>query len=248
MRAAHLREPHLPADHDHADRLAGVRGDAGALRPRRAAASTTSSCSTRRRRPNALDFLEAPQRIAAAVSSPALQWFARPPDEGGRGFRCSGCARAARWWCAGWPSSSAASSSTTSGAFLVDFQRRAGRLPRARAARSRAAARPGRRLPAGAGARGGRGRRGALLPRRGCARPASRWAASSPTACTRRRATMTRPHRAAPARPASGGAARRERAARGGARWRRRRTLSRRCARRSGASWSGWRATRPVCR
>jgi anion-transporting ArsA/GET3 family ATPase len=28
---------------------------------------------------NALDFLEAPTRIAAAVSSPALSWFARPP-------------------------------------------------------------------------------------------------------------------------------------------------------------------------
>jgi anion-transporting ArsA/GET3 family ATPase len=28
---------------------------------------------------NALDFLEAPARIAAAVSSPALTWFARPP-------------------------------------------------------------------------------------------------------------------------------------------------------------------------
>jgi anion-transporting ArsA/GET3 family ATPase len=29
---------------------------------------------------NALDFLEAPRRIGAAVSSPALQWFARPSD------------------------------------------------------------------------------------------------------------------------------------------------------------------------
>jgi len=29
---------------------------------------------------NALDFLEAPARIAAAVSSPALTWFARPPE------------------------------------------------------------------------------------------------------------------------------------------------------------------------
>jgi anion-transporting ArsA/GET3 family ATPase len=33
---------------------------------------------------NALDFLEAPRRIAAAVSSPALQWFARPVERGGR--------------------------------------------------------------------------------------------------------------------------------------------------------------------
>jgi anion-transporting ArsA/GET3 family ATPase len=33
---------------------------------------------------NALDFLEAPKRIAAAVASPALQWFARPDDTGGR--------------------------------------------------------------------------------------------------------------------------------------------------------------------
>jgi anion-transporting ArsA/GET3 family ATPase len=33
---------------------------------------------------NALDFLEAPHRIAEAVSSPALQWFARPPEKAGR--------------------------------------------------------------------------------------------------------------------------------------------------------------------
>jgi anion-transporting ArsA/GET3 family ATPase len=33
---------------------------------------------------NALDFLDAPKRIAAAVSSPALSWFARPV-EGGEG-------------------------------------------------------------------------------------------------------------------------------------------------------------------
>jgi anion-transporting ArsA/GET3 family ATPase len=32
---------------------------------------------------NALDFLDAPKRIAAAVSSPALKWFARPPAGGG---------------------------------------------------------------------------------------------------------------------------------------------------------------------
>jgi anion-transporting ArsA/GET3 family ATPase len=32
---------------------------------------------------NALDFLEAPKRLAAAVSSPALKWFARPPEGAG---------------------------------------------------------------------------------------------------------------------------------------------------------------------
>jgi anion-transporting ArsA/GET3 family ATPase len=32
---------------------------------------------------NALDFLDAPKRIAAAVSSPALSWFARPPEASG---------------------------------------------------------------------------------------------------------------------------------------------------------------------
>jgi anion-transporting ArsA/GET3 family ATPase len=39
---------------------------------------------------NALDFLDAPKRIAAAVSSPALSWFARPPqggEEAGGGLR-----------------------------------------------------------------------------------------------------------------------------------------------------------------
>ena len=37
---------------------------------------------------NALDFLDAPKRIAAAVSSPALNWFARSPDaEAGGGLR-----------------------------------------------------------------------------------------------------------------------------------------------------------------
>ena len=33
---------------------------------------------------NALDFLAAPQRIAEAVSSPAIQWFARPEGSGGK--------------------------------------------------------------------------------------------------------------------------------------------------------------------
>ena len=33
---------------------------------------------------NALDFLDAPKRVEAAVSSPALQWLMRPPDTGGR--------------------------------------------------------------------------------------------------------------------------------------------------------------------
>ncbi|HEY4188686.1 MAG TPA: ArsA-related P-loop ATPase [Polyangia bacterium] len=33
---------------------------------------------------NALDFLEAPKRLAEAISSPAIQWFARPPEGGGR--------------------------------------------------------------------------------------------------------------------------------------------------------------------
>ena len=32
---------------------------------------------------NALDFLDAPKRIAAAVSSPALSWFSRPSQESG---------------------------------------------------------------------------------------------------------------------------------------------------------------------
>jgi len=33
---------------------------------------------------NALDFLDAPHRIAAAVSSPALKWFSRPAENEGR--------------------------------------------------------------------------------------------------------------------------------------------------------------------
>jgi anion-transporting ArsA/GET3 family ATPase len=36
---------------------------------------------------NALDFLDAPQRIAAAVSSPALNWFRSPEAESGGGLR-----------------------------------------------------------------------------------------------------------------------------------------------------------------
>jgi anion-transporting ArsA/GET3 family ATPase len=36
---------------------------------------------------NALDFLDAPKRIAAAVSSPALSWFARAPQGGEGGGR-----------------------------------------------------------------------------------------------------------------------------------------------------------------
>ena len=33
---------------------------------------------------NALDFLEAPRRLAEAISSPAIQWFARPAEDPGR--------------------------------------------------------------------------------------------------------------------------------------------------------------------
>ena len=33
---------------------------------------------------NALDFLEAPHRLAEAIASPALQWFARPSGDAGR--------------------------------------------------------------------------------------------------------------------------------------------------------------------
>ena len=50
---------------------------------------------------NALDFLDAPKRIAAAVSSPALSWFARPPGRRAaallsfRRLRAGGRARAA---------------------------------------------------------------------------------------------------------------------------------------------------------
>jgi anion-transporting ArsA/GET3 family ATPase len=33
---------------------------------------------------NALDFLDAPSRIRAAVSSPAIKWFARPPEDARR--------------------------------------------------------------------------------------------------------------------------------------------------------------------
>jgi anion-transporting ArsA/GET3 family ATPase len=35
---------------------------------------------------NALDFLDAPARIRGAVSSPAIKWFARSPDAGGKRF------------------------------------------------------------------------------------------------------------------------------------------------------------------
>lgn len=35
---------------------------------------------------NALDFLDAPRRLSAAVSSPAIKWFARPPEESTGGF------------------------------------------------------------------------------------------------------------------------------------------------------------------
>jgi len=38
---------------------------------------------------NALDFLEAPRRLAEAISSPAIQWFARPAGEQGGRFSLS---------------------------------------------------------------------------------------------------------------------------------------------------------------
>src|SRR6185295_10560839 len=53
---------------------------------------------------HALDFLEAPKRIAAAISSPAVQWFARPPASSSF-LPGSGCAPDRRWRCGGWGSS-----------------------------------------------------------------------------------------------------------------------------------------------
>jgi anion-transporting ArsA/GET3 family ATPase len=48
---------------------------------------------------NALDFLDAPKRITAAVSSPALKWFARP--QAGAGERGAGRFSFQRLWAGG---------------------------------------------------------------------------------------------------------------------------------------------------
>ena len=63
---------------------------------------------------HALDFLEAPRRIADAIASPALQWFApttrpRPASRPG-----NGCVRGPPWCCSGWASWWAAASWTIS--------------------------------------------------------------------------------------------------------------------------------------
>jgi anion-transporting ArsA/GET3 family ATPase len=50
---------------------------------------------------NALDFLDAPKRIAAAVSSPALKWFARPQPGVGAGGGGAGRFSLQRLWAGG---------------------------------------------------------------------------------------------------------------------------------------------------
>ena len=113
---------------------------------------------------NALDFLEAPGRIAAAVSSPALNWFARPP-QGAQAVFVPAPAFGRRP--AGAPDGQAGRQPLPGrrGGVPGRFSGGADRVPRARAGRGQAAAGPGRRLPAGAGAGGGGDRRGAVFPR-----------------------------------------------------------------------------------
>ena len=186
----------LSPDHHDADRIAGVRGDAGAARLRRPSGQFDLVVLDTPPTANALDFLDAPSAHRGGGVEPRAH-VVRAPAEGGKGVRdspSSACVRAARCWCAGWRSWSATASWTTSAAFLVDFQDGAGRVSVARPGRRQAAARRRRRLPAGAGARGRGRRRGAVLPRAAGARRASRWAASSPTGSSRRPG-LTQPER-----------------------------------------------------
>jgi hypothetical protein len=140
---------------------------------------------------NALDFLEAPGRIAAAVSSPALSWF-RAPAPGGEAVFVPAPAFGGRP--AGAADGQAGRQPLSGGRGGVPgrFSGGADRVPRARPGRGQAAARPGRRLPAGAGAGGGGDRRGAVFPRAPAHARASGSPVSSPTGCTRRRASTRR--------------------------------------------------------
>ena len=59
---------------------------------------------------NALDFLDAPERLIDAIDSPAMRWFIQAFSGAGKlGFNLLGAAR--RWCSRAWPRSRAASSS-----------------------------------------------------------------------------------------------------------------------------------------
>ena len=229
---------------DDADRLAGVRGDAGAARLRARGQFDLVVLDTPPTA-NALDFLDAPDRIAAAVSSPALKWFCAPGREGEPLFVS---APALRRRAAGAAAGQAGGQPLPGrpGRVPGRFPGRAGRFPRARRGDRSSAAWARRRLPAGAGARGGRGRRGAVLP---CAAasggdPAGRLRRQprAARAGARRRGRdrgRAQPH--AGLRGASDADARRRRRAS----WRRSRAVSATLQRRSGESSRDWRARAP---
>ena len=113
---------------------------------------------------NALDFLDAPHRIAEAVSSPVVSWFARSGEKAGRfSLRRLRLGRGADPAAAGQVRRQPVP--RRPGRVPGGLPGRAGRLPRARPGHRRPAAPAGRRLPAGAGARAAGGGRGAVFPR-----------------------------------------------------------------------------------
>ena len=61
---------------------------------------------------NALDFLDAPERLTAAIDSPAIQWFTKPYLAAGR-FSLKAVGMGAAFVLSGWRASSARRSSTT---------------------------------------------------------------------------------------------------------------------------------------
>ena len=157
MRRRIFDNTHLPADHHDADRVAGVRGDAGAARASSTAGEYDLVVLDTPPTANALDFLEAPAPDRGGGLQPGAASGSRGrAEKASGGSRCSGCARAARWCCGGWPSSSAASFLDDIGAFLVDFQVVLGGFLARAEAIDKLLRGPDGRLPAGAGAGGGR--------------------------------------------------------------------------------------------
>ena len=167
------RQPDLPAALRRRRRLAGVHGGGQALRARPLRRASTSIVLDTPPSRNALDFLDAPDRLTQLLRGPRAARVPGPDGAGGEG-------RGPRRRASSSPSSSALTGVDLLQDLSVFFRALGGaarRLPRARGGRQGAAGRPRHDVPRRHLARARAGRGGDLLPRQAARGAACRSAA-----------------------------------------------------------------------